>query len=117
MVRPPSDRVAATVYAVGLIAFYYYPRFRYAMQKAGDGISIWFWPRDGGVPDDVRNGQSSVNTDAWGTPAVKFYSNSADMSKYFDTHEILFDLTFCVSATSLLVPAVLCLTHILIWIG
>ncbi|KDQ21503.1 glycoside hydrolase family 16 protein [Botryobasidium botryosum FD-172 SS1] len=67
----------------------------YAMQKAGDGISVWFWPRNGRVPNDVRNGQSSVNTDAWGTPAVKFTSNSDDMSQCFDTHEILFDLTFC----------------------
>ena len=37
----------------------------YAMERNNDFIKMWFWPRNGNPPADVRNGASSVNTDNW----------------------------------------------------
>ena len=38
----------------------------YAMERNNNFIKVWFWPRDDGdIPEDVKNGGSSVNTDAW----------------------------------------------------
>ena len=67
-----------------------------------DGVSIYFWGRnDGGVPGIVRNGGGEITPDAsWGMPQARFPTNNCDFNKYFDAHQIVFDLTFCVCSAS-----------------
>jgi hypothetical protein len=39
---------------------------RYALERTHDFIKVWFWSRNNkSVPDDVKNGASSVETDGW----------------------------------------------------
>ncbi|KAG5633891.1 hypothetical protein DXG03_006539 [Asterophora parasitica] len=36
------------------------------MERRPEYIKVFFWPRNAGnVPNDVRNGASSINPDAW----------------------------------------------------
>ena len=37
----------------------------YAMERSNACIRVWFWPRNGAVPSDVRSGASSVETENW----------------------------------------------------
>lgn len=37
----------------------------FAMERTGSFIKLWFWPRDGCVPADVRDGDCDINTDTW----------------------------------------------------
>ena len=38
----------------------------YTMERNNNFIKVWFWDRHAtNVPDDVRNGASTVNTDNW----------------------------------------------------
>lgn len=39
---------------------------RYAVERTNSFIKVWFWPRNaGGIPSDVTNGASTVNTGNW----------------------------------------------------
>lgn len=71
------------------------------MQKtATDGINVWFWGRgDPRVPSGIGHGWDSVKIDAsWGMPDAIFpVAPSCDYASHFNAHEIIFDLTFCVS--------------------
>ncbi|KAH7339326.1 hypothetical protein B0J17DRAFT_654763 [Rhizoctonia solani] len=68
----------------------------YAMRRTQEGISVWFWSRDGYlVPEDVRNGASRVKPEFWGPPVADFPADNCDMKSHFGSHEIVFDLTFC----------------------
>ena len=72
----------------------------YVMQKtAEDGISVWFWSRmDSSVPDEVVSGRDSLSPNpSWGLPSAAFPSTSCNYASHFNAHEIIFDLTFCVS--------------------
>ncbi|KAF6746910.1 glycoside hydrolase family 16 protein [Ephemerocybe angulata] len=67
-----------------------------AVERNNQFIKVWFWPRNSGnVPGDVRNGNSGVNTDTWGTPSANFPNTSCDISKFFNAHNIIINLTFC----------------------
>jgi hypothetical protein len=66
-----------------------------------DGISVWFWSRDDpSVPDEVRFGSKRVHTEGWGLPEAVFTVENCDMESHFGKHEVVFDLTFCVSSRS-----------------
>jgi hypothetical protein len=40
--------------------------YRFAMERTSSFIKVWFWSRAaGGIPSDVLNGGSTVNTDNW----------------------------------------------------
>ncbi|KAK0458705.1 endo-beta-glucanase [Desarmillaria tabescens] len=68
----------------------------YAVERTDTFIKIWFWPRNSNnVPDDVRNGNSNVNTDAWGTPFANFPNTSCSITDRFGAHNIIINLTFC----------------------
>lgn len=73
----------------------------YVMKRTQtDGVAVWFWGRDdNSVPLAVRYGSSVVKPDrTWGTPDAVFPSSkSCSFSDHFDAHQIIFDLTFCVS--------------------
>jgi hypothetical protein len=86
------------------------------MERTIDFIRVWFWDRtDTSVPNDVKNGTSSVNTDDWvrnipsctvapsvsaefgsqGTPSADFPNINCDFSKYFGQNYISIGLDFC----------------------
>lgn len=85
----------------------------YAMERSNTQISVWFWPRNGAVPSDVRSGASSVNPANWvrasarviyikvhesyiqGIPAALFPYMSCDIDAYFAAQNIVINLTFC----------------------
>lgn len=71
----------------------------YAATRDSTGINVWFWSRlDDSVPPEVSQLEISVSTDAWGVPLASFPSTSCDYESHFDPHQIVFDLTFCVSS-------------------
>jgi hypothetical protein len=50
---------------------------RFAMERTTDFIKFWFWSRAAdGIPSDVMNGASSIDTDNW----VQFYLLAAALS-------------------------------------
>lgn len=66
-----------------------------------DGVKVWFWGRnDDSVPSQVKYGGETINPEAsWGVPDATFPSTSScDFANHFGAHEIVFDLTFCVSS-------------------
>ncbi|KAJ8693745.1 hypothetical protein PTI98_008714 [Pleurotus ostreatus] len=68
----------------------------FTVERTNSFIKVWFWGRNAGnVPSDVRNGASSVNTDAWGTPAAFFPNTQCDIASHFNQHNIIINLTFC----------------------
>jgi hypothetical protein len=71
------------------------------------GIKIWFWSRsDSSVPADVAQGGETLSPDStWGKPAASFVvdPNHCNYDQYFDAHNIIFDLTFCVRAFTILI--------------
>ncbi|GAA5928419.1 glycoside hydrolase family 16 protein [Sporobolomyces koalae] len=54
------------------------------------GISIWSFLRDE-IPDDITNG--TPNPAKWGTPKARWEASSCDMSKYFASQNLVFDIT------------------------
>ncbi|PSR81268.1 hypothetical protein PHLCEN_2v6428 [Hermanssonia centrifuga] len=39
----------------------------YAMERTDTFIKVWFWSRSSGnVPSDVKNGETTIDTDNWG---------------------------------------------------
>ncbi|KAJ7275634.1 laminarinase [Mycena rebaudengoi] len=67
----------------------------YAVERTNAFIKVWFWTRSStSVPADVKSG-TSVNTDAWGTPAAFFPATSCPISSKFGPHNIIINLTFC----------------------
>ncbi|KAM6497182.1 endo-beta-glucanase [Amanita muscaria] len=67
----------------------------YAMERSPTHIRVWFWPRDGPVPEDVRYNEGEVEPDHWGTPTAYFPSTSCDIQKHFTAQWIIINLTFC----------------------
>lgn len=86
----------------------------YAMERTNDFIKVWFFPRNGNIPSDVKSGSSSVDTDNWvrgrriavvnpveklmlrqGTPTAFFPNTQCDIASHFDANNIIINLTFC----------------------
>ncbi|CAE6434589.1 unnamed protein product [Rhizoctonia solani] len=68
----------------------------YAMERTSSYIKVWFWPRNSAtVPQQVRNGGSSIDTSTWGTPFAAFVNNSCDINSHFGPENIIINLTFC----------------------
>jgi hypothetical protein len=81
----------------------------FVMYRASDSVKIWFFSReDEDIPDVIRNGpqcDEPVYPDAtWGAPDANFpfYPQYCDYDTHFNAHEMVFDLTFCVSVLSYL---------------
>jgi hypothetical protein len=72
----------------------------YVMRKSRErGISVWFWRRDDRtVPREVVDGRSRVSPN-WRTPDAHFPTEEGqcEYDNYFDAHQIVINLTFCVS--------------------
>ena len=74
------------------------------MSKSRDyGIQVWFWSRNcPDVPPEIAQGglfkgDLLFPNPTWGEPAGDFPPDSCKYDQYFDAHQIIFDLTFCVS--------------------
>ncbi|KAF9469590.1 laminarinase [Collybia nuda] len=68
----------------------------YVVERNNNFIKVWFWARnDGSVPSDVKNGASSVNTDAWRTPDAFFPNTNCNIAQHFNQHNIIINLTLC----------------------
>ena len=70
------------------------------MQRTCDqGINIWFWSRnDTTVPTSVSEGADTIVPDgSWGIPDATFPPDTCNYESHFDAHQLVFDLTFCVS--------------------
>lgn len=71
----------------------------YAMLWDDDGISIWFFAREN-IPDDITNLKSAdtgatANPSTWGTPKAHWASTTCSTSKFFKSHNLVFDTTLC----------------------
>jgi hypothetical protein len=72
--------------------------------RAKDSVKIWFFSRgDEDIPDVILNGpecdEPVYPDETWGAPDANFPFNPqyCDYDQHFNTHEMVFDLTFCVS--------------------
>ncbi|KAH9913698.1 endo-beta-glucanase [Epithele typhae] len=66
----------------------------YAMERAQDGIRVWFWSRGAAIPWDVKYGLDIIETSAWGTPVAFWPSTMCDPSK-LGPHWLVINLTLC----------------------
>ena len=64
-----------------------------------NGAAVYLWTRnDNSVPSDIKNGAQSLTVDSsWGQPAALFPTTDCNFQEHFTPHNIVFDLTFCVS--------------------
>ncbi|KAH9945470.1 endo-beta-glucanase [Epithele typhae] len=67
----------------------------YAMERAPDGVRVWFWARHDHVPADVLSGAAEVHTGNWGIPVASWPSARCDFSTHLGPHWIVINLTFC----------------------
>ncbi|KAJ7064788.1 laminarinase [Mycena amicta] len=63
----------------------------YATEISEAYIQVWFWPRNAGetVPLDVRAGNTTVDTSAWGMPAAFFPALTCPISSKFGPQSII----------------------------
>lgn len=74
---------------------------RYVLHRSSDqGIKIYFWSRsDYTVPLELRFPRGRIRPDyTWGIPQAVFPFTEDCSPDHFNAHQIIFDLTFCVSA-------------------
>jgi hypothetical protein len=58
----------------------------------GNGITVWQFGRSE-IPADITAG--TPNPDNWPTPVAHFSSSSCDISKNFQEHQLILDITLC----------------------
>ena len=75
------------------------------MLKSRDcGIQIWFWPRNSpNTPLEIlygglSQGEPLFPNPTWGPPAADFPLDPSNCAydQFFNAHQMVFDLTFCV---------------------
>ncbi|TCD62940.1 hypothetical protein EIP91_006203 [Steccherinum ochraceum] len=67
----------------------------YGMERRDDLVKVWFFPRSGSVPNDLKTGAKSIDTGGWGTPNAFFPNTQCDIGGHFGSNNIIIDLTFC----------------------
>ncbi|KAH6892832.1 family 16 glycosyl hydrolase [Coprinopsis sp. MPI-PUGE-AT-0042] len=68
----------------------------YAVERSASHIKVWFWSRnDPTVPSEIKDWKPYVKPDEWGTPSAFFPSTSCNISKHFNEHNIIINLTLC----------------------
>lgn len=73
---------------------------RYVLHRSSDwGIRIYFWSRyDFTVPSEIREPRERIHPSFdWGIPQAVFPFTEKCSPDHFNAHQIIFDLTFCVS--------------------
>ncbi|TFK76719.1 hypothetical protein BDN72DRAFT_5594 [Pluteus cervinus] len=64
----------------------------YAMQWDTTGVSVYFFPSNS-IPADI---QANVpHPETWGNPQAKWPASTCDPFKFFQSHSVIFDTTFC----------------------
>ncbi|KAK0203601.1 glycoside hydrolase family 16 protein [Desarmillaria ectypa] len=63
--------------------------WRYAVEQTDTFINIWLWAHNN---NNVEDGRSNVNIDAWGTPFTYFPNTSCSISDKFGAHNIIISL-------------------------
>lgn len=64
----------------------------YAMKWDETGIAVWYFYRNA-IPTDLLN--FNPNPSGWGQPSAYLSPNSCNISTYFISHSIIFDITLC----------------------
>lgn len=61
----------------------------------GKGVRVWYFPNSdpSSIPSDLKNGSSTINTDAWTRPNAYFPISKCYND--FSPHNIIFDITLC----------------------
>ncbi|KAF9035192.1 endo-1,3(4)-beta-glucanase [Panaeolus papilionaceus] len=67
----------------------------YAIERTTNHISVWFWPRNGNVPSEIKSGSRSANPDSWGTPTAYFPNTYCNIPQFFAENNIIINLTLC----------------------
>lgn len=67
----------------------------YVVERGTDEINVWFYPRYGDVPEQVRWPAGSVNTAELGEPQASFPDTHCDINKKFGPQTLVINLTFC----------------------
>ena len=68
----------------------------YAMERAGDFISVWFWPRGSAVPGSVSGSPTSISSADFGTPIATFPTcSTCSIADKFGANNIIFNIDFC----------------------
>ena len=69
------------------------------MDRSSQGVYVWFFPRyDADVPPAVQYGNATIDPSTIAKmPDAVFQWDDCDYPSHFNEHQIVFDLTFCVS--------------------
>ncbi|OTB06687.1 glycoside hydrolase family 16 protein, partial [Hypoxylon sp. CI-4A] len=65
----------------------------FALEWTTSALNIFFFPRNGAIPEDLTSGQPDPST--WGTPQTTFSGDGCDIPSHFINHQLVFDTTFC----------------------
>ena len=64
-----------------------------ATEVTSQGIKVWFWPRNGGIPSDIARG--TPNPAGWSQPVAAFAAAGCNVDQHFRDMSLIFDTTFC----------------------
>lgn len=69
----------------------------YAVERASDFISVWFWERgSAAVPGSVTGMPTSISSADFGTPIATFPTcSTCDIGSKFGANNIIFDIDLC----------------------
>ncbi|RDB18914.1 putative glycosidase C21B10.07 [Hypsizygus marmoreus] len=66
----------------------------FVTEFASSGISAWFFAR-ANVPSSVSSNSSTLDTSTLGTPTGNWPSAGCEIDKFFETQNLIFDITLC----------------------
>ncbi|WRT65338.1 uncharacterized protein IL334_002281 [Kwoniella shivajii] len=66
----------------------------FVTELSTEGISIWFFTRSN-IPSAISNANTSIDTSNLGTPSAFYSSTGCDISKFFGSQSLVFDITLC----------------------
>ncbi|BEJ13584.1 hypothetical protein CspHIS471_0307580 [Cutaneotrichosporon sp. HIS471] len=70
----------------------------YVMRRNRGGYAVWFYERNGNVPDAIKNGWGTVDEDALGLKVADFpfwngvAGNECDFNQEFTDHQLIFNI-------------------------
>ncbi|KAF1949775.1 hypothetical protein CC80DRAFT_540051 [Byssothecium circinans] len=65
----------------------------WAAQVEGEGVKMWYLPREN-VPEDLKR-EGEVDTGTWPAPMLNFGAGDCDVKKAFRKMHRIIDITFC----------------------
>lgn len=79
----------------------------FAMERSReDGVKVWFWSRhEDDVPRNIRDADTFIDPSSLGMPSAAFPKDTCDYDSHFNAHKMIFDMTLCVSASSILIDS------------